>query len=226
MLTCQNKTSKTTEQKVHTDMEIFTTIVYGVISSLVAAFLFEIMRSNSEWFPRPYDEPNYGRREVINDERARNRAKLHSFAFNTFFYCYTFFVVYAALLLPPVIKMAFHKNTLYLSDARFIGDLLPTILIASDYVQWAVVFIAFVLYIPLLMLSHALTIPIASIIDKFKPMNIYGRRKIQTVLFLLFACCLAVVSIYVFNETTFKNACWTFGAFLLLSLGIGLSNKR
>lgn len=207
-------------------MEVVTTIIYGVISSLVAAFLFEVLRSNSDWFPRPYNEPSYRKPDIVSDGRARNRAKLHLIVFNTFFYFYTFFVVYAALLLPPITKMAFSKNALYLTDARFIGEFLPQVQVASDYVQWTFVFIAFALYIPLLMLSHALTIPVASIIDKFKPMNLYRWRKIQTLLFLFFACCLAVFSIYIFNEITLKNACWMFGAFLLLSVGIGSGNKK
>ncbi|WP_235466623.1 hypothetical protein, partial [Aeromonas australiensis] len=76
------------------NMDAMTNIIYGVISGLIAALLFELLRSNSSWFPGPSEAPAYVEPELPDEERARNRAKLSLAMFNIFFYFYTFFIVY------------------------------------------------------------------------------------------------------------------------------------
>ena len=203
-----------------------TNILYGVISGLVASFLFELLRKNSNWFPGPSEAPEYVQPELPDEERARNRAKLSMAMFNVFFYFYTYLIVYMALLMPPIFKTVFNKNTVYLSDARFIGDFLPQIEIGSSYVQSSFILIALSIYIPLLILVSKLCLPIAVVVDRFRPVNIYRWRAIQGIIFAIFAASLAVLSIYLFNETTLKDAFFTFLAFIVVAIALGASGKK
>lgn len=207
-------------------MDAVTNIIYGVVSGLIASLLFELLRSNSNWFPGPSEAPEYVEPELPDEERARNRAKLGFALFNVFFYFYTFFIVYMALLLPPMFKTLFNKNIVYLSDARLIGHLLPNIEIGSSYVQSSFILIALVIYIPLLLIVSKVSVPIASIVDKFKPVNIYRWRRIQGLVFALFSACLAITSIYLFNEMTIKDAFFTFLAFVVLAIAFGSGGKK
>ena len=207
-------------------MDAMTNIIYGVISGLIAAFLFELLRSKSNWFPGPSQAPEYIELELPDETRAKNRAKFNLAMFNIFFYFYTFFIVYIALLMPPMLKTIFKKNIIFLSDARFIGDLLPHIEIGTSYVQGSFVLIALIIYIPLLLIVSKLSIPIASIVDKFWTVDIYRWRRIQGLLFALFAACLAVMSIYLFNETTLKSAFIAFIAFIFIATAFASGGRR
>ncbi|MCF3099762.1 hypothetical protein EHZ86_21670 [Aeromonas australiensis] len=131
-----------------------------------------------------------------------------------------------ALLMPPMLKTIFNKTTIYLSDARFIGEFLPSIQIGSSYVQSTFILIALTIYIPLLFLASKVSIPIAYIVDKFKPVNIYRWRGIQGLVFAFFAACLAVLSIYIFNQTTIKDAFFTFLVFVFLSIAFAVGGRR
>ena len=207
-------------------MDTVTNIIYGVVSGLIASLLFELLRSNLNWFPGPSETPEYVEPELPDKERARNRAKLGFALFNVFFYFYTFFIVYIALLVPPMFKTLFNKDNIYLSDARFIGHLLPNIEIGSSYVQSSFILVALAIYIPLLFIVSKLSVPVAYIVDKFKPVNIYRWRGIQGLLFALFSACLAIISIYLFNEMTIKDAFFTFLAFVVLAVAFASGGKK
>lgn len=207
-------------------MDAITNIIYGVVSGLIASFLFELLRKNFNWFPGPSEAPKYIQPVLPDDERARNRAKLNMAIFNLFFYFYTYFIVYTALLLPPMIKTVFNKNKVYLSDARFIGDFLPQLEIGSNYVQSSFILIALFIYIPLLIFVSKLSSPIAALVDKIRSVNIYRWRGIQGIVFAIFAACLAVLSIYLFNETTIKQAFFTFLSFIVVAVAFGSSGKK
>jgi len=126
--------------------------------------------------------------------------------FNICFYFYTLFMVYMALLLPPLLKTMFSPDAIFLSDARFVGSLLPQVEVESSIVQASFAVIAIVIYIPLLFVVDYMSAPIALVVDKFKPVNICRWRAIQGMVFAFFAACLAVLSIYVFNEISIQNS--------------------
>ncbi len=207
-------------------MDAIVNIVYGVISGLIAALLFELFRANSSWFPGPTEAPEYIEPELPNEERAKNRARLNLFVFNVVFYFYTFFIVYMALLMPPMFKNIFNKNIVYLSDVRFVGHLLPNIEIGSNYVQSSFALIALVIYVPLLLIVSKFSVPIASVVDKFWPVDIYRWRSIQGIVFVIFAACLAILSIYLFSGTTIKGAFITFLSFVFLAIAFASAGKR
>lgn len=207
-------------------MGILINIIYGIVSGLIASLLFELLRSNSNWFPGPSEAPKYVEPELPDEKRANNRAKLGFAFFNVSFYFYTFFIVYMALLVPLMFKTLFNKNVVYLSDMRFIGHLLPNIEINSSYVQSSFIFIALAIYIPILFIVSKLSVPIASVVDKFKPVNIYRWRRIQSLVFIFFSSFLSISSIYLFNETTIKDAFFTFLFFVALSIVFASGAKK
>lgn len=182
-------------------MDILTNLIFGIIASLIAAVIFETLRNNSNWFPGVQESQNEEEPELqnIDDQRAQNRAKLNLALFNIFFYAYTFFIIYIALLMPPMLKTLFNKNTIYLSDARFIGHLLPQIEIGSNIVQSTFIGIAAIIYIPTLFIVDGLTPPISCVIDNFFPITSRRKRGIQGLIFALCAACIAILSIYLFQ---------------------------
>ncbi|MGA6137572.1 hypothetical protein ACPER7_14880 [Acinetobacter dispersus] len=205
-------------------MDVIENIIYGIISSLIASIIFESLRSNTNWFPGPPELTERAEQKLPNDVRAKNRAKLSITFINIYFYFSTFFIVYAALLTPPMFKKLFNENVVYLSDARFIGHLLPDVVISSSYVQIYFIFIAILIYLPLLFVVIKISYPIALLIDKFKVVTIYQLRGIQGVIFTFFSACLAILSIYLFNEITFKDAFLTLAIFVVF--GVGLTSGR
>lgn len=197
-------------------------LIIGIIASLIAALIFKYFENKSNYISSLYSKPplelQYTQIEskLSNDERAENRAKLKTIFLSIFFYAHTFFIIYAGLLLPVMFQIAFKKQIIYLSDARFIGQFLPSIQISSDYIQGIFIFIALIIYIPLLLLINKISIPISSILNKFILINIHIWRAIQSLLFALFSVFIAIISFYLFNEITFKDAFITIITFITI----------
>lgn len=210
-------------------MDVMLTILYGVIGSLIASFVFELLRSKSNWFPGPSESTSYKVNAFESndtiDERRVNRAKLHWTFFNIIFYCYTFFIVYAAIVFPPLIKSLFSGETIYLDNARIIGEFLPSVQIGTDFVQiWSVI-VTVAIYIPLLLIVSRLAVPLSRVIDKFYKVDIYRWKQIQILLFISFSAVLAIFSIYIFNNGTLKDAAITLLGFILVSFFFSKAGK-
>lgn len=132
-------------------MDAVQNIILGVIGSLIAAFIFELWRANSDWLPGPSTPPvRFMEREAEADARARNRERFKMAIFNGFFYLYTFFLVYQALSLPPVLRVMLSSKSILLSDARVLGSLLPDVAITNSTFQVSLLLVAVVLYVVLL----------------------------------------------------------------------------
>lgn len=210
-------------------MSVILTILYGVVGSLIASFMFELLRAKSNWFPGPSESIHYKvdafESNDTLDVRQVNRAKLHWTFFNVFFYCYTFFIVYAAIVFPPLVKALFSGEVVYLDNARIIGEFLPSVQIGTDLVQiWSVI-VTVVIYIPLLLIVNRLAVPFSRIIDKFYKVDIYRWKQIQTLLFISFSALLAIFSIYIFNDGTLKDAAITLLGFIFVSFVFSKAGK-
>jgi len=201
-------------------MDVLTTILYGVISSIIAAFIIELARKNSSWIPSPSE--NNSLKNTIkpieyNDVRLINKEKLNRTFFNMFFYFYTFIFLYFALLMPPLLKGGLlSKGIVYLDDARFIGVYLPHIPIQSNIVQSIFIGISIVFYLPLLLIVNKCSLYIALIVDKFKLVDFYEWRRIQTLIFMLFTSIIAILSIWLYNEMSIGKAFSSFLIFIFL----------
>ncbi len=206
-------------------MDALQNIILGVIGSLIAAFIFEVWRNNSDWFPGPSTPPvRYQKNSENSDPRRRNREKFSLAIFNGFFYFYTFFLVYQALSLPVILRAFFSKQDVYLSQARFIGEFLPDALITKDTVQATLVALTFVVYVLIYLLVNLVAGILAPVVDKFWAVNIYLWRRLQTLIFVFFAAGLAVVSIWMFYPVTLTQALANF--FTVVAIGALFAMSR
>lgn len=208
--------------------DVLTTILYGIISSIIAAIIIELARKNSSWIPSPSENKSLKNTlEPIeqNDVRSRNKEKLNRTFFNMFFYFYTFMLLYLALLMPPLLKGGLlNKGVVYLDDAKFIGTYLPHILIQSNIVQSVFIGIAIIFYLPLLLIVNKSSLYIALIVDKFKLVDFYEWRRIQTLIFMIFSSIIAILSIWLYNEMSIGKAFSSFLTFIFL--GFVLASGR
>ncbi len=155
-------------------MDAIQNIILGVIGSLIAAFIFELWRANSDWFPGPSTPPaRFMEPEAKADARTRNRQRLKMAIFNGFFYLYTFFLVYQALSLPPVLRVMISGKPILLSDARILGSLLPDVAITNSTFQLSLLLAALVLYVVLLFVVNFVASLLAPVVDKFWTITIF-----------------------------------------------------
>lgn len=209
-------------------MDTLFNIGTNIVCGIIAAFLFELLRSNSDWFPgpRPLPIPLPVSSPGPDKVRLANKQKLNLFVYNVFFYFYTLYLVYAALVLPATIRAWFSRETLLLSQARFIGEYLPSIPIESGPLQTWGIIAAIALYIPLWLLVNLLSGPIARVLDNFVEVNIYRWRAIQTIIFALLAAAVAIGSIYIFGNGTFKDAAMSFFFFMTIGAVFTFGRQR
>ena len=208
-------------------MNAITNFLQAVLASFIAAILLELLRKKSGWFPSPSDEPIPIKPEMsVFDQRESNRQKLNLTLFNVIFFGYTFFIIYIALLFPPMVGKFFNNSTILLSDAKYIGHFLPPVEIQSSIVQSYFIGLTFLIYIPIFLLVHILSIPISRVVNKFLPITIYRWRAIQGFLFIIFATLLAIISIHIFSDNSIKNAFYIMFFFLLFVIGAGVNDKR
>jgi uncharacterized membrane protein YeaQ/YmgE (transglycosylase-associated protein family) len=208
-------------------MDAIQNIILGVIGSLIAAFIFELWRANSDWFPGPSTPPaRFMEPEAEADARARNRQRFKMAIFNGFFYLYTFFLVYQALSLPPVLRVMISGKPILLSDARILGALLPDVAITNSTFQLSLLLAALVLYVVLLFVVNFIASLLAPVVDKFWAITIFVWRRLQGILFILLAACIAVGSIWLFYPVTLKEALSNFFGVLAIGALFIAAGKR
>jgi uncharacterized membrane protein YeaQ/YmgE (transglycosylase-associated protein family) len=208
-------------------MDAIQAVILGAIGSLIAAFIFELWRANLGWFPGPSTPPTRFREpEAEDDARGRNRKRFKMAIFNGFFYLYTFFLVYQALSLPLILRAMFSGEQIFLSDARVLGMLLPEVAITNSTFQLSLLFVAFVLYVILLFVINFVASLLAPAVDKFWPITIFVWRRLQGILFIFFAACIAVGSIWLFYPVTLKEALSNFLCVLAIGALFIAAGKR
>ncbi|MGY6237082.1 hypothetical protein ACW910_06065 (plasmid) [Burkholderia ambifaria] len=208
-------------------MDALFNLLLGIIGSLIAAVIFEILRANSDWFPGPATPSRpYSPIEDEFDERARNREKFKIFIFNVFFYFSTFYLTYAAITLPIAVKAMFAKTPVFLDQAKLIGEYLPSIEFTKDVVQASLMLVALVIYFPILWIVGGLATAIHPAVDKFWRIDIYVWRRIQLFIFSGFCAALAVLTIWAFYELTLVQAATNFLAVMALGAVLALGQKR
>ena len=208
-------------------METLESILVGIIGSLIAAVIIELLRVKSNWFPDPSaPPPSIPRVQSDTDIREMNRQRVKLTDLNLFFYLYTFYLFYLALALPPIIRETVLNVELLLSNAKFIGEILPEVPISKDMAQPPLLIIALLLYIPALFFINFLARILAPSVDKFWRVTIPVWRKIQGILFVFFSACLAVISIWMFYPLTLKDASLNFFGLAAIGALFILAGKR
>lgn len=202
----------------------------GIASSLTASWIFLNLQGRKKWVPappkllEPEEVPESPRNE--DEARRRNRDKFESRTLQVVYYFHSFLMIYLAFLMPPMLKASFRNVPLYLSDARFIGNFLPTIEIGSSYLQFGFIFITFLIYVPALLFVDALTYPIARALNNYVLIDIHAWRRIQIVLFSIIALVIAVLSIWLFYNVTLIDTLQVFLFFVGITIALAGSPYR
>lgn len=82
------------------------------------------------------------------------------------------------------IKAFISENVVYLSDARHIGGMLPALQVGRDTFQQPLLLLMLLFYIPILIVSKVLAIPIDRITKPWYSMTYAQKRATQIVMFL------------------------------------------
>ena len=185
--------------------------IWSIILNLIAAFIYAGIvwlwqRRGQRPLPAPAHSPQPPAEQSYSDGRTRNRLAAERAAHRFLFYFFTFAALYLSVTMPPLFKALFAKTQVFLSDARFIGDSLPTIPIGKSYLQAIFFLIAAVLYLPLIMIAEFFTSLLHPVIDAFRPVT--ERIWSATTMLLFFILCIpvAATSVWLFYEKTFQNS--------------------
>jgi hypothetical protein len=202
-------------------------LIIGVIGSLIATLIVAAWNAGFNSLPKVKRRPLEG---IVDDEggdhRARNRERFKLAVLNMSFFFYTFFLLYEAISLPPILRVMMSGNEMLLSDARFIGGWLPEISITRDMAQVGLLIVVAALYPLLLGLVAFIVRSVEPLIDRFLAMTIILRRRIQVVVFALFAGAIAISSTWLFYPITLKEAAIDFSGVMLIALLFMASGKR
>ena len=215
--------------------------LWNIFLNVIAAFVYagivwawQNQGSRSSRFPPqplplgasapPSPGPSTGR----PDRRVRNRQALTRAAHRFLFYVTTFGVLYLSVTMPPLFKALFTKGEVLLSDARFIGHMLPSVPIDKSYLQVTFFLIAATLYLPLLEVAKFLTSLLFPVIDKLLPVTERIWSASVMLVFLVFCIPVAATSIWLFFEKSYQDAFLMvlFVLFLVFALGQSQGGRR
>lgn len=200
--------------------------IWNIFLNLIAALIFSGLtwlwqRRGSRLMPSVIVDLPPQVEEPEPDRRTHNRQAAEQFFYKFFFYLSTFGVLYLSITMPPLFKALFSKTDVLLSDARFIGDLLPAVPIGKSYLQVAFFSIAAALYVPMLMFAEFITSLLHPLIDSFRPVT--GRIWSATTMLVFFLFCIPVsaASIWLFYPKTFQDCLISVFVFLFVVFAFG-----
>lgn len=159
------------------------------------------------------------------DRRASNRRTFEQAAHRFLFYFVTFAVLYFSVTMPPAFKAFFSKGQVLLSDARFIGETLPSIPIDKSYLQFSFFVVAAALYLPLLALAEFVTSLLHPVIDSFVPVTERIWSAVSMLVFFAICTPVAASSIWLFFEKSYKDAFLTVLLALFMAFAFGQAQR-
>lgn len=126
----------------------------GIAESLIASFIFQYVQNGaSAVSSRKYAIPSVDHNDanfVPGDARLENRRRLSEFVKSVLFRFVTFYLIYASVAGPLIVKAMLSHGSTVLSDARYVGAFLPEVTIEGDWIQQIFFLIATVLYLPVM----------------------------------------------------------------------------
>ena len=207
--------------------EIFANLIIGIVGSIIAAIIFEALRAGTGWFPEPKSsQKRASEPDAIDDQRAANRRRFSRAVSNFTFYTLTFLLIYEAVSLPLMIKVLFSKEVVLLSSAKFIGSILPDVAITADAVQVKLLIWVIPLYVFSLLTVNFVAGFVAKIVNFFWVITINVWQRIQLLLFLLIAACLAIFSIWIFYPFSLQDALYNFLGVIAIAIIFLGATKR
>ena len=206
-------------------------IAENIIATIICGLAVWLWRKGKRDFPPqnpPQQQPNLsqgsGDAQFI---RAQNRARLADTMNGLIFYVLTFWSLYWSIVSPAIFKGIGSKTPLLLSQARFVGELLPDMPIDGSVFQGAFLIAAMILYFPVLWIAQWLANGPIAILGHYIEMNRWNRMRVTLFFFMLLCLPIAATSIFLFYEITYQDAMSrVLGVLAIAGVIIGASSGR
>lgn len=199
--------------------------LWNILLNLIAAFIYAgivwLWQRRGDRPPPSTPAPQLPEEKPAFDRRARNRQTAERVAYKFLFYLTTFGALYLSVTSPPLFKALLAKTDVLLTDARFIGESLPSVPIGKSYLQITFFVVAAALYLPLLMLAEVITSLLHPLIDIFRPVTDRIWSAVTMLIFFIFCIPVAATSVWLFYEKTFHDSFVTVFMFLFIVFAIG-----
>lgn len=201
--------------------------LWNIFINLIAAFIYSGIvwlwqrRGRRPQPSAPEYSPQPSAEQPVPDQRARNRQSAERVAHRFLFYFITFAALYLSVTMPPLFKAFFAKTQVLLSDARFVGDSLPSIPVNRNYLQATFFVIAAALYLPLITLAEFITSLLHPFIDAFRFVTKRIWSATTMLVFFLFCIPVATTSVWLFYEKTFQDSLVTVLMVLFVTFSFG-----
>jgi hypothetical protein len=134
--------------------------------------------------------------------------------------------LYLSIAMPPLFQSMFSQAPILLSQARVIGEYLPSIPVTTDIFQVAFFVIAISLYLPLLRFSEVLFSMLHPFLDAVT--QVTERKAEYYTMLLYFVLCIpvATTSVWLFTQKSFSESLFTVLVFLAFGFLLGQSQDR
>lgn len=177
--------------------------------------------NNAATAPTP---PPVQRSQPTNAPSAKP-VELGMWGYTALTYFFTVFLIYFAVSIAPILKASFSKQPVLLSDASYIGHLLPAIPLSGGYFQWVFVLITLLLFIPCMAISSLVK---QAIIGLIPSVSANARVKFGIHYFTVAVLCapIAATSIVLFFAKTYKDAFTYVGLVVFLIVAMATNQKK
>ena len=213
-------------------LDDFKNIAENIIATIICGLAVWLWRKGKRDFPpqNPPQQPPSNLSQGSSDAqfiRAQNRARLAETMKGLIFYVLTFWLLYWSIVSPAIFKGIGSKTPLLLSQARFVGELLPDMPIDGSVFQGAFLIAAMILYLPVLWIAQWLASGPIAILRHYIEMNRGNRMRVTLLFFMLLCLPIAAASIFLFYEITYQDAMSrVLGVLAIVGVFIGASSER
>jgi hypothetical protein len=138
---------------------------------------------------------------------------------------FTVLLIYFSVSAAPTLKASISKQPVLLSDASYIGHLLPAMPLSGEYFQWVFVLVTALLFIPCMLIA---TLVKNSVIGFFPSVATNARIKFGIHYLTVAALCapIAATSIVLFFAKSYKDAFTYVGLVVFLVIAIASNEKK
>jgi hypothetical protein len=202
-------------------IEFIESIVAGVIATLILEYFknavsTRAIRPHVVLQTQPCEEilPRY-------DHRSEGQERLDQVIWELVYRFLSFYFIYVSVAAPLVVKAAFFHGTLLLSDARFVGDFLPSVAIESRWIQGALFLIACVLYVPI---AYGVRSMVSWVESRRRLESNFARRRFALIFYFCISAVIATLVVYIYYAVTILQAAMS--VFMFSMLGAGAGTKK
>lgn len=206
-------------------METALNIILAIVESFIAAMIYDAYKARKGVFtlnggaaqlPEPIFLP------TPQSVRERNRARLKLFLQ----FIGSFYVLYAAVHLPLMMKSFPSNGPLFFDQARFIGAFLPHHPVGSSLFEGGSALIASMLYFPVVYISLSGAAPVVSILGKF--IEVSRSTAFVTIVAVFSVVCLmiSIGVVYLYYDVTAGQAFMSVVAMIFLGAAVSGSSGR